>query len=486
MASASNIRTNSNSWTEKFENIYRDLKELWLDTQDVLQLANPRYGLLTRFDNLDDETKAKLAEMKVKVVLKSVGRTEEVQLYIPKYDSEEIKAGIRMIHQMGFVFTFQNLEQFVHRLFEACISYIVENVKGPNLMCWQRVVYLCVASQCGSNELSSPAKELYEYLQDKISVEEEINEGSSDDYLNFIQEHFLPMPDSPLKIFEFLTIMRLEKLDRFQIDSIFEALMDILPFDFQKQNEYIRKQSKCNLKLFLTRLFEFLLSYHKSDREKSKYGKRAQSFDSSFINKDTDIHFVIDENGKRERFYIRPKNIQTIQNLINLYYGLSLHNSRGSQRNSYATWRYLRQENPDFDILVSCGITDADNEIKSLPAPGENVRVESRLKQLWNNARTNENEENSADEYANYMNARDFSRYLENIIGKFVTVIMMIKFREAIIRIPYRDPHHRSKVNNRASIPRTASIFGLEAQDIDFIVSEMNQQTNNYSEDALK
>ena len=68
----------SNSWPKKFENIYRDLKELWLDTQDVMQLANPRYGIFIRCDNLDDETKAKLASIKVKT--KSYGRTEEVPL----------------------------------------------------------------------------------------------------------------------------------------------------------------------------------------------------------------------------------------------------------------------------------------------------------------------------------------------------------------------------------------------------------------------
>ena len=483
MASAS-----SNSWPEKFENIYRDLKELWLDTQDVMQLANPRYGLLTRFDNLDDETKAKLASIKVKT--KSYGRTEEVPLYISKYDAEEVKTGITTIQKMGLVFSFQNLEQFVHQLFEASICYIMETtyyVKGPNLVFWQQAIYLCGASSFDgseSNDSSSTAKELYAYLKHQIKIDEEINEGSSVDYLNFIKENFLPMEDSHLIIFEFLTRMRLEKLKTFRVESILEAIMDILPFEFQSQNGVNGKQSKCNLKSNLMAILEFLLQYSKSERSQS--GDGAQNFDSFFINKENDIYFMFDQNECRKRFYIRPINIKTLQNLINLYYELSLIDHRDLQMNAFKMWRFIGQEKADFNISVRCELADIENEKKYPPTPESITLVEARLSQIWNNARTNQNEK--VCDYETYINARDFSKYFASLIGKLVTVIMMVKFKEFIARIPHRDPHHRSKLTNpnRDNLPRTASIFGLEAKDIDAIARGISKHSNINLKEALK
>lgn len=114
-------------WTEKLENIFRDLKELWLDTQNVLQLANPRYGLLARYNNLENsinnKTKAKLKSMSIKIFV-DPNKTEEAKLYISTedkdYDKIEVEAGIKMIREMKFVFTIQNLEKFVYKILETC------------------------------------------------------------------------------------------------------------------------------------------------------------------------------------------------------------------------------------------------------------------------------------------------------------------------------------------------------------------------------
>ena len=489
MANAPN--SSKNSWTEKFENIHRDLKKLWLDTQDVMQLANPRYGLLTRFDNLDEETKANLESIKVKLKATALGPTEEIPLYIQKYDAEEVKSGITTIQRMGLVFTFQNLEQFVHQLFEACISYIMKGdnyVKGPNLVFWEQAIYLSGVSsfEGNSNDSLSPANKLYEYLKDQIKIEEEMIEGSCVDYLNFIKEHFLPMEDSHLKIFEFLTRMRLEKLKMFQVESIIDAIMDIIPFEFQKQTGINHKQSKAKLKSNLMSLSEFLLQYFKSDNRRSNSGEGAEHFDSSSINNKDDIHFIFDDKGNRERFYIRPMNIKTLQNLINLYYGLSLIDYRDLQKNEFTMWRFIGQNKPDFNIFVRCELADPKSEKKFPPTPQSTTRVQARLAQIWNNARTNHSER--VCDYDTYINARDFSKYLATLIGKLISVIMMVKYKETINRIPYREPHHRSKIpnQNRDNLPRTGSIFGLEDKDIDDIVREINLQSTISLEEALK
>jgi hypothetical protein len=487
---------NNPNWTTIFEDVRRDFDENLSNANSVMQLCNPQYGLLKRYQNLSKEQIEELYNRKVNL------GTRKVRLYVKKNDWEknEVDDSVATLPQMGMIMANRSFEQFAHEIIEASYEYVSKtNEYKENYI--NHAIYLFYLEE--RNKYKTSAK-CYQTLMDHLHLgnvsTDSSNNGKGNIFLiKDIHQNLRTYEAKNLAhiiICDFASSLKLIKFEVHDFENLFEVLADILPFNYQiytqeimEIDKQIKERSETNFPQTNNKQEIKGLKSRKenlskeSDLQREKIINTINKILEFFIEKglplDWEYHII--EGNDFKTYLIRANNFESLKDITNLYYGLRNLYAHGSSKPTIILG-VLSNENPQIEVKV-CKVKEKDEykKLNDSEVIATKINIETDLKNLWRLARCRG--KTITCDYITYMNAINFTRYIQSLFGKIISIIMMSKFRMTIVLPPKRDNANRRNIHKQKpdkagqTIPKKSRLFKMDEDMINEIIAR-----NNWSE----